>query len=149
MHRIFDAAMKWSGAGIGPTIHFYNLDTSNFYIVFEAMDHVIDTEVGDEELEAIFKDMPNAKEMITTAVKNLHTLGYGHGDITAGGIGIKNGRVYILNPDYAYKISDGWNEAWLRDWAIDGYRITTFNDNTFDEFVFRDFENAMWQPYFN
>jgi tRNA A-37 threonylcarbamoyl transferase component Bud32 len=80
------------------------------------------------------------REKILEKVSILHSLGYGHGDLHIGNIGLTfDGRPTIFDFDTAYNILDDKNSEWLQQYIIEGFGKYI----TYEEFVQHDFTN--WQ----
>lgn len=132
--RIKNNALLLSNKGIGPQIRSIVNEKHCYYIEYQKV----------TPLDAQDKTMrPNIctqkiRENISSLIDQLHSLGYGHGDLHINNIGFIGDRFYILDHDSIYKIEDGKVE-WLSLWMKEGFDW----EDSFENFVKNDYDTWM------
>lgn len=85
------------------------------------------------------------REIIRQKVGLLHMLGWAHGDLHIGNIGItnkdNNQDIVLFDFDSAYNIIKGKNEIWVLNWMNEG-----FGENSYDDFV--EYDWTTWKTDF-
>jgi RIO-like serine/threonine protein kinase len=91
-----------------------------------------------KELEE--KSISEIRDKIRQKIGILYSLGYGHGDLHIGNIGITyGGEIVLYDFDTGYNIEKDRDSEWLNTFIIEGYG----EDMTYDDFVEHDWKN--WQ----
>lgn len=139
--RIKNNAKFLSEQGLGPqVINTFESPDSSFYAI--TYEKVMPLSMDEDDPSTKYLLSKYSKEEIIAKigklVDQLHTIGYGHGDLHIGNIGYihKDEKFVILDHDTTYLISDGIVD-WFGVWMKEGYDW----EETLEEFIDLDYYN--------
>lgn len=100
-------------------------------------------ECGSDEIPVgLQRSVIDLRYEIRRKVEILHSLGYAHGDLNIGNIGVTNeGEIVFLGFDMAFLISEGREQPWVLEWMREG-----FDETDYDAFV--KYDRSTWKTDF-
>lgn len=131
-NRILKVSKLFHENGIGPKVIDSDYDeiSEAGSITYEVVDPLLDV------LNNKHVDKKKIKHKIRKVVKKMHSLGYGHGDLHLGNIGMKNGSFVLLDFDTVYKMDE--KPAWIIRWMNEAF---SFKNPTLESFQKYDLVN--------
>jgi len=124
--QIACACLMLSELGISPRL--LKIDNKRKTLVFE---EIIPFEPGMDEIpKGVEISIKEAKEQITILVERMHNVGFVHGDLHLGNIGVVDGnRIVFVDFDSVMRLGRDDEEDWVKAYLKGGYDdITTVNE---------------------